>query len=86
MLDQLELQLAGLEETAAQAETAAQWPQLTRLRSPPSSAGQAVKRIDVLFATEREINGLVAQERRLRVRQDRSRAFITKLQTGYVST
>jgi hypothetical protein len=30
----------------------------------------AVKRIDVLFAIEREVNGLAAQER-LRVRQER---------------
>ena len=37
-LDQLELQLADLEENAAQAETAAQMPQPTRLRCHRSSA------------------------------------------------
>jgi len=41
---------------------------------------EAVKRIDVLFAIEREINGLMPQER-LRVRQERSRPLIIELQT-----
>jgi hypothetical protein len=38
-----------------------------------------VKRIDVMFAVEREINGLAPQER-LRVRQERSRPLIVELQ------
>jgi transposase len=37
-------------------------------------------RIDVLFAIEREINGLMPQER-LRVGQERSRPLIIELQT-----
>ncbi len=44
------------------------------------SRAEAVKRIDVLFAIEREINGLAPQER-LRVRQERSRPLIVELQT-----
>jgi Transposase IS66 family len=39
-----------------------------------------VKRIDVLFAIEREINGL-AQQKRLRVRQERGHPLITELQS-----
>jgi transposase len=42
-------------------------------------AAEAVKRIDVLFAIEREINGLAAQER-LRVRQVRGRPLIVELE------
>jgi transposase len=51
---------------------------LARLTKAPIAA-EAVKRIDVLFAIEREINGLAAQER-LRVRQERSRPLIGELQ------
>jgi transposase IS66 family protein len=40
---------------------------------------EAVRRIDVLFAIEREINGLVPQAR-LAVRQERSRPLITDLE------
>ena len=40
----------------------------------------AAERIDALFAIEREINGLMPQER-LRVRQERSRSLIIELQT-----
>jgi transposase len=43
-------------------------------------AAEAVKRIDVLFANEREINGLAPHER-LRVRQERSRPLIIEPQT-----
>jgi transposase len=43
-------------------------------------AVEAVKRIDVLFAIEREINGLMPQER-LCVRQERSQPLIIELQT-----
>ena len=42
-------------------------------------AAEAVKRIDVLFAIEREINGL-APEVRLRVRQERSRTVSVELE------
>lgn len=51
---------------------------LARLSKAPIAA-EAVKRIDVLFAIEREINGLTAQER-LRVRQERSRPLIVELE------
>ena len=51
---------------------------LARLSKAPIAA-EAVKRIDVLFAIEREINGL-AQQERLRVRQERSRPLIVELQ------
>ncbi|XSC43359.1 IS66 family transposase [Bradyrhizobium sp. RDT10] len=47
------------------------------MQSRPSA--EAVKRIDVLFAIEREINGLAPQER-LRVRQERSRPLIVELE------
>jgi transposase len=51
---------------------------LARLTKAPIAA-EAVKRIDVLFAIEREINGLTLQER-LRMRQERSRALIVELE------
>src|SRR5436305_4394654 len=51
---------------------------ISRLSKAPIAA-EAVKRIDVLFAIEREINGLTAQER-LRVRQERSRPLIGELE------
>jgi transposase len=51
---------------------------LARLSMAPIAA-EAVKRVDVLFAIEREINGLTAQER-LRVRQERSRPLILELE------
>jgi transposase len=50
---------------------------LARLSKTPIAA-EAVKRIDVLFAIEREINGLAEQER-LRVRQERSHPLIVEL-------
>jgi transposase len=52
---------------------------LARLSKAPITA-EAVKRIDGLFAIEREINGLMPPER-LRVRQERSRPLIIELQT-----
>ena len=52
---------------------------LARLSKAPI-ATEAVKRIDALFAIEREINGLMPQER-LRVRQERSRSLIIELHT-----
>ena len=51
---------------------------LARLSKAPIAA-EAVKRNDVLFAIEREINGLAPQER-LRVRQERSRPLIVELE------
>lgn len=51
---------------------------LARLSKAPIAA-EAVKRVDVLFAIEREINGL-APEVRLRVRQERSRPLIVELE------
>jgi transposase len=52
---------------------------LARLAKAPIAA-EAVKRIDPLFAIEREINGLTPPER-MRVRQERSRPLTTELQT-----
>ncbi|MFK4380953.1 hypothetical protein ABIA40_000361 [Bradyrhizobium sp. USDA 223] len=51
---------------------------LARLSKAPIAA-EAVKRIDVLFVIEREINGLAPQER-LRVRQERSRPPIVEVE------
>src|SRR5579872_3047434 len=51
---------------------------IARLSKAPIAA-EAVKRIDVLFAIEREINGLAPQDR-LRTRQERSRPLIVELQ------
>jgi transposase len=51
---------------------------LAQLTKAPIAA-EAVKRIDVLFAIEREINGLAPQERP-RVRQERSRLLIVELE------
>ena len=52
---------------------------LARLSKAPIAA-EAVKRIDALFAIEREINGLAPQQR-LRVRRERSRPLVIELQT-----
>src|SRR5207237_3204917 len=52
---------------------------LARINKAPIAA-EAVERIDALFAIEREINGLTAQER-ARVRDARGRALVTELQT-----
>lgn len=57
---------------------------LARLSKAPIAA-EAVKRIDVLFAIEREISGLPAQER-LRVRQERSRPRPSSWRRGYASS
>jgi transposase len=51
---------------------------LARLSKAPIAV-EAVKRIGLLFAIEREINGLAVQER-LRVRQERSHPLIVELQ------
>jgi len=50
-----------------------------RVQESNGIAAEAVKRIDVLFAIEREINGLAPQER-LRVRQEHSRPLIVELE------
>jgi transposase len=52
---------------------------LARLNKAPIAA-EAVERIDVLFAIEREINGLSPQER-LRMRHERSRPLLIELET-----
>jgi len=52
---------------------------LARLNKAPIAA-EAVERIDVLFAIEREINGMTPPER-VRVRHERSRPLIIDLQT-----
>jgi Transposase IS66 family len=57
---------------------------LARLSKAPIAA-EAVKRIDVPFAIEREINGLALHER-LHVRQERSRPLIIELRPGYASS
>lgn len=49
---------------------------------PRPIAGEAVKHIDVLFAVEREINGLAPQER-LRVRRERSRPLVHELEAWF---
>ena len=54
---------------------------LVRLDKAPIAA-EAVNRIDALFAIEREINGLMPQER-LSVRRERSRPLIIELQTWF---
>ena len=56
---------------------AAQFFDLVRLAKAPIAA-EAVERIDVLFAIEREINGNIPHERTL-VRQERSRILINEL-------
>src|SRR5258705_7946008 len=54
---------------------------LVRLAKAPIAA-EAVKRIDVLFAIEREINGIIPQER-ARIRQEHSRALTIELQNWF---
>ena len=68
-------------EAACWAHARRKFFDLARLSKAPIAA-EAVKRIDVLFAIEREINGRMPQERlRLRLRQERSRPLIIELQT-----
>ena len=52
---------------------------LARINKAPIAA-EAVERIDVLFAIEREINGMTPPER-VRVRNERSRPLVIELQT-----
>src|SRR5262249_3982406 len=65
-------------EAACRAHSRRQVVDLARLQKTPIAI-EAVKRIDALFAIEREINGLTAQERRA-VRHERSRPLITELE------
>jgi transposase len=65
-------------EAACWAHARRKFFDLARISKAPIAA-EAVRRIDVLFAIEREINGLMPQER-LRVRQERSRQLIIELQ------
>jgi transposase len=66
-------------EAACWAHARRKFFDLARLSKAPIAA-EAVKRIDVLFAIERDINGLTPPER-VRVRQERSRSLVTELQT-----
>jgi transposase len=66
-------------EAACWAHARRKFFDLARISKAPIAA-EAVKRIDVVFAIEREINGLMPQER-LCVRQERSRPLIIELQT-----
>src|SRR3954469_2405005 len=71
--------LGPIVEAACWAHGRRKFFDLVRLSKAPI-AMEAVKRIDVLFAIEREINGLMPQER-LPVRRERSRPLIIELQT-----
>ena len=71
--------LGPIVEAACWAHGRRKFFDLVRLSKAPIAV-EAVKRIDVLFAIERDINGLMPQER-LRVRQERSRPLIIELQT-----
>ena len=68
-------------EAACWAHARRKFFDLARLAQAPIAA-EAVKRIDLLFAIEREINGLSPQER-ARVRQERSRPLTTELQIWF---
>ena len=68
-------------EAACWAHARRKFFDLARLAQAPIAA-DAVKRIDLLFAIEREINGLSPQER-ARVRQERSRPLTAELQTWF---
>ena len=65
-------------EAACWAHARRKFFDLARLSKAPIAA-EAVKRINGLFAIEREINGLIPQQR-LRVRQERSQPLIIELQ------
>src|SRR5213082_3793992 len=52
---------------------------LARINKAPIAI-EAVERIDALFATEREFNGMTPQER-VRVRNERSRPLVIKLES-----
>jgi transposase len=65
-------------EAACWAHARRKFFDLARLNKAPIAI-EAVERIDTLFAIEREINGLPAQER-LRVRNERSRPLVVALE------
>jgi transposase len=66
-------------EAACWAHARRKFFDLARINKAPIAA-EAVKRIDALFAIEREING-VAPEPRLRERDERSRPLVIELET-----
>jgi transposase len=66
-------------EAACWAHARRKFFDLARLKKAPIAI-EAVRRIDELFAIEREINGATPQERR-RVRQERSRPLVAELET-----
>jgi transposase len=66
-------------EAACWAHARRKFFDLARISKAPIAA-EAVKRIDVLFAIEREINGMTPQER-VRQRHERSRPLVIELQT-----
>jgi transposase len=66
-------------EAACWAHARRKFFDLARLDKAPIAI-EAVKRIDALFAIEREINGLTTQER-LRVRHERSRPLVVALES-----
>jgi transposase len=66
-------------EAACWAHARRKFFDLARINKAPIAV-EAVKRIDVLFAIEREINGLSSDER-LAVRAERSRPLVTDLET-----
>jgi len=71
--------LGPIVEAACWAHGRRKFFDLVRLSKAPIAV-EAVKRIDVLFAIEREINGL-SPEQRLAVRAERSRPLLTDLET-----
>ena len=70
---------APIVEAACWAHGRRKFFDLARLNKAPIAA-EAVERIDVLFAIEREINGMTPQER-IRARHERSRPLTVELQT-----
>ena len=66
-------------EAACWAHARRKFFDLARIKKAPIAI-EAIKRIDVLFAIEREINGL-SPEQRLAVRAERARPLLTDLET-----
>ena len=66
-------------EAACWAHARRKFFDLARLKKSPIAI-EAIKRIDVLFAIEREINGLPPEQRRA-VRQERSRPLVAELES-----
>jgi transposase len=65
-------------EAACWAQARRKFFDLAQINKAPIAI-EAVERIDVLFAIEREINGVMPQER-LRVRNERSRSLVVELE------